>query len=61
MFKIISSREDIDVVGNKELILCRKVKTYNMEESQRMVIFMLLSASILEYHFLCVLCSHIEK
>ena len=32
-----------------------------MEESQRMVIFMLLSASILNYHFLCVLCSHIEK
>jgi hypothetical protein len=32
-----------------------------MEESQRMVTFMLLSASILNYHFLCVLCSHIEK
>jgi hypothetical protein len=31
--KFISSREDIDVVGNKELILCRKVKTYNMEEN----------------------------
>jgi hypothetical protein len=26
-----------------------------------MVTFMLLSASILNYHFLCVLCSHIEK
>jgi hypothetical protein len=26
-----------------------------------MVTFMLLSASILTYHFLCVLCSHIEK
>jgi hypothetical protein len=32
-----------------------------MEESQRMVTFMLLSASIINYHFLCVLCSHIEK
>jgi hypothetical protein len=32
-----------------------------MEESQRMVTIMLLSASILNYHFLCVLCSHIEK
>jgi hypothetical protein len=32
-----------------------------MEESQRMVTFMFLSASILNYHFLCVLCSHIEK
>jgi hypothetical protein len=39
----------------------RKIKAYNMEESQRMVTFMLLSASILNYHFLCVLCSHIEK
>jgi hypothetical protein len=26
-----------------------------------MVTFMFLSASILNYHFLCVLCSHIEK
>jgi hypothetical protein len=57
--KLISSREDINVVGNKELILCRKVKTYNMEESQRMVTIMLLS--IINYHFLCVLCSHLEK
>jgi hypothetical protein len=32
-----------------------------MEESQRMVTIMLLSASILNNHFLCVLCSHIEK
>jgi hypothetical protein len=32
-----------------------------MEESQRMVTLMLLSASILNYHFSCVLCSHIEK
>jgi hypothetical protein len=32
-----------------------------MEESQRMVTIMFLSASILNYHFLCVLCSHIEK
>jgi protein-arginine kinase activator protein McsA len=32
-----------------------------MEESQRMVTIMLSSASILNYHFLCVLCSHIEK
>jgi hypothetical protein len=32
-----------------------------MEESQRMVTSMLLSASILNYHFLCVLCSHIDK
>jgi hypothetical protein len=32
-----------------------------MEESQRMVTIMPLSASILNYHFLCVLCSHIEK
>jgi hypothetical protein len=32
-----------------------------MEECQRMVTLMLLSASILNYHFLCVLCSHIEK
>jgi hypothetical protein len=31
-----------------------------MEESQRMVTSMLLSASILNYHFLGVLCSHIE-
>jgi hypothetical protein len=53
--------EDIDVVENKELILCRKVKAYNMEESQRMVTIMFLSANILNYHFLCVLCSHIEK
>jgi hypothetical protein len=51
--------ESIDVVGNKELILCRKVKAYNMEESQRMVTIMLLSASILNYYFSCVLCSHI--
>jgi hypothetical protein len=34
-----------------------KIKVYNMEESQRMVT---LSASILNYHFLCVLCSHID-
>jgi hypothetical protein len=32
-----------------------------MEESQRIVTFMLLSARILNYHFLCALCSHIEK
>jgi hypothetical protein len=32
-----------------------------MEESQWIVTFMLLSASTLNYHFLCVLCSHIEK
>jgi hypothetical protein len=38
----------------------RKIKAYNMEESQSMVTSMLLSASILNYHFLCVLCSHIE-
>jgi hypothetical protein len=47
--KLISSWEDLDVVGNKELILCWKVKTYNMEESQRMVTIMLLSANILNY------------
>ena len=39
----------------------RNIKAYNMEESQRMVTFIFLSASILNYHFLCVLCSHIEK
>jgi hypothetical protein len=59
--KLISSQEDIDVVGNKELIPCRRVKTYNMEESQRMVTIMLLSANILNYYFLYVLCSYIEK
>jgi hypothetical protein len=59
--KLISSLEDIDVVGNKELIPCRKAKTYNMEESQRMVTIMFSSASISIYHFLCVSCSHIEK
>jgi hypothetical protein len=59
--KLISSQEDIDVVGNKELILYRKVKTYNMVESQRMVTIMLSNANILNYHFLCVLCSLIEK
>jgi hypothetical protein len=32
-----------------------------MEESQRMVTIMPLSASILSYHFLCVLSSHMEK
>jgi hypothetical protein len=42
-------------------IMCRKIKTYNMEESQRMVTIIFSSASILDYHFLCVLCSHIEK
>jgi hypothetical protein len=61
MSKIISSREYIDVVGNKELILCQKVKTYNIEESQRIVTIMLLSANVLNYHFLYVLCSYIEK
>jgi hypothetical protein len=59
--KLISSPEDTNVVGNKELIPCRKIKAYNMEESQRMVTIILLSANILNYHFLCVLCSHIEK
>jgi hypothetical protein len=39
----------------------QKIKAYNMEQSQRMVTFMLLSASIFNYHFPCVLCSHIEK
>jgi hypothetical protein len=38
-----------------------KIKTYNMEESQRMVTLMSLSESIFNYHFSCVLCSHIEK
>jgi hypothetical protein len=52
--------EDINVVGNKELSCAKKIKAYNMAESQRMVTSMPLSASILNYHFLCVLCSHIE-
>jgi hypothetical protein len=38
-----------------------KIKAYNMEESQRMVTLISLSASIFNYHFSCVLCSHIEK
>jgi hypothetical protein len=38
-----------------------KIKAYNMEESQRMVTLMSLSASIFNYHLSCVLCSHIEK
>jgi hypothetical protein len=59
--KLISSRKDIDVVGNKELIPCQKGKTYNMEESQRMVTIMFSNASISSYHFLCDLCSYIEK
>jgi hypothetical protein len=52
--------EDIDVVGIKNHHV-RKIKAYNMEECQRMVTLILLSASILNYHFLYVLCSHIEK
>jgi hypothetical protein len=57
----IISGKGIDVVGNKELSYAEKIKTYNMEESQRMVTFMSFSARILEHHFSCVLCSHIEK
>jgi hypothetical protein len=38
-----------------------KIKGYNIEERQRMVTLMSLSASIFNYHFSCVLCSHIEK
>jgi hypothetical protein len=38
-----------------------KIKAYNMEESQRMVTPMSISAIIFNYHFSCVLCSHIEK
>jgi hypothetical protein len=38
--------KDIDVVGNKELPCARKIKAYNMEESQRMVTLMLSSASM---------------
>jgi hypothetical protein len=59
--KLISSRRDIDVVGNKELILCRKVKTYNMEESQRMATNMLLSATILIIISYVSCANHIEK
>jgi hypothetical protein len=38
-----------------------KIKAYNMKESQRMVTLMSLSASIFNYHFPCVLCSHIKN
>jgi hypothetical protein len=54
--------ESVDVVGNK--------KNHPMPKSQGLQlggmskdgnIYAFKSASILEYHFLCVLCSHIEK
>jgi hypothetical protein len=47
-------KEDIDVVGNKKNYHAWKIKAYNIEESQRMVTSMHLSASILNYHLLCV-------
>jgi hypothetical protein len=52
--------EVIDVVGSEE-ILYAKIQGLQHGEKPKDGNTYLLSASILEYHFLCVLCSHIEK
>ena len=58
--KLISSWEDVDVVGSEE-ILYAKIQGLQHGGKPKDGNTYLLSASILEYHFLCVLCSHIEK
>jgi hypothetical protein len=52
--------EVIDVVGSEE-ILYAKIQGLQHGGKPKDGNTYLLSASILEYHFLCVLCSHIEK
>jgi hypothetical protein len=56
----IISRNILYVVGNEE-ISCAKNQGLQHEGKPKDGNTYLLSANILEYHFLCVLCSHIEK
>jgi hypothetical protein len=56
----IISRKILYVVGNEE-ISCAKNEGLQHGGKPKDGNTYLLNANILEYHFLCVLCSHIEK
>jgi hypothetical protein len=58
--KPISSREDINVVGNKESS-CAETQGLQHGGKSKDGNTYALSESILNYLFLCVLCSHIGK